>query len=119
MLRQSCKLMFFGALLLALSAGWLASASHAGTILPSPAPVTLSSLLAQGATYTVGDKKFSGFSYLATGDMPVAGGINVAPIIDVDGNFSVFVSRGRSSTCPPRRAAPTHLSTYMVEATRS
>ena len=54
--------MFIGALLLALSASWLASTSHAGTILPNPAPVTLSSLLAQGATYTVGDKKFSGFS---------------------------------------------------------
>jgi hypothetical protein len=108
-------MMFLGALLLALSAGWLVSASHAGTILPSPAPVTLSSLLAQGATYTVGDKKFSGFSYLATGDMPGAGGINVAPITDDAGNFGIRF-QGAFVDLPSSQGGSDAFIEYMVEA---
>ena len=42
-----------------------------------------------GGTLTVGDKIFSGFNYLATGDMPDSANINVQGIIDCDGNYGV------------------------------
>jgi hypothetical protein len=59
-------------------------------IINSPAPVLLSTLVGNpNATYTVGDKIFSDFSYLSTGDMPSAAGVNVAPFVDISGNFGI------------------------------
>jgi hypothetical protein len=67
------------------------SAAHlslaATMVLPSPTPTTLDTLLVAGATYQVGDKLFSDFTYHFTGTMPDASGINVLPIQDMDGNF--------------------------------
>jgi hypothetical protein len=65
------------------------SPCSAGIISP-PAAVPLSTLVNNPtATYTVGDKIFSNFSYLSTGDMPSAAGVNVAAILDSSNNFGI------------------------------
>jgi hypothetical protein len=64
------------------------STSTAATII-GPA-VQLSTLIPPGGgTVVAGDKTFSNFSYLATGDMPAAVNVNVVPIIDDLGNYGV------------------------------
>lgn len=50
-------------------------------------PVFLSDLIG-GDPLTVGDKVFTGFTYLASGDVPDAGGVNVQGI-NSDGNFGL------------------------------
>lgn len=114
MLRQLCKSLFFGALLLALSAGWMVNASHAG-IIASPAPVTLDTLLVQGATYTVGDKKFSNFTLLRTGDMPTANSVNVAALLDDAGNYGIRL-QGAFVDLPSSPGGSDFLLNYDVEA---
>jgi hypothetical protein len=116
MLRQSFKsFSYFGALLLAGS--WIVGASHAATILIDPAPVQLSTLINNAtASYTVGDKKFTGFSYLATGDMPPASAVNVAAILDDAGNFGIRF-QGAFVDLPSSPGGSDALINYMVEAT--
>lgn len=118
MLRQSGKQIWVGvAALLALSTMWLASAIQAATILTTPAPVLLSTLVNDpNASYTVGDKKFTGFSYLATGDMPPAAGVNVAAILDDAGNYGIRF-QGAFVDLPSSAGGSDALINYMVEAT--
>ena len=68
--------------------------SAATIILPNPNPTTLDTLLAPGATYQVGDKLFTDFTYHITGTMPDATGVNVLPIQDMDGNFGIRLQGG-------------------------
>lgn len=49
----------------------------------------LSDLIANNGVIVVGDKKFDGFSYLKTGDMPDAGTVNVVGYTDGFGNFGL------------------------------
>jgi len=53
----------------------------------------LSDLIANNGTITNGDKVFSNFAYLATGDMPLAAGVNVVPIT-VAGNLGIQFQGG-------------------------
>ena len=79
-------------LLSALSAvllGFSPLAASATTVLGNA--VLLSDLL-NGGTLQVGDKRFDGFSYSATGDMPIANLVNVIPIQnDADGSFGIRI----------------------------
>lgn len=50
---------------------------------------TLGDLISQNGTVTVGDKLFSNFGYLATGDVPAAADVNVLGITDDLGNFGL------------------------------
>jgi hypothetical protein len=103
-------------MLLALSGGWLVGVSDAAMMLTDPAPVALSTLVDNAeATYTVGDKEFSAFTYLATGDMPSAAGVNVAAIIDDDGNFGIRF-QGAFADLASSQGGSDALITYMVEA---
>lgn len=117
MLQQSFKpVLFFGAVLLALSAGWMVGSSHAAMMLSDPAPVLLSTLVNNpNASYTVGDKKFTGFTYLSTGDMPGAGGVNVAAIVDDFGNWGIRF-QGAFVDLPSSPGGSDALINYMVEA---
>ena len=118
MLRQFLKpLICTGAALLAAS--HFASLCHAGTILSDPAPVPLSTLVNNPqASYTVGDKHFTNFSYLATGDMPGAGGVNVAGYIDDQGNFGLQF-QGAFVDLPSSQGGSDAKIEYMVEAHQS
>lgn len=118
MLRHSIKSrLFCGALLLVVAIGGMIGSSQAATILMSPAPVALSTLINNPeASYTVGDKKFTGFSYLATGDMPPAAAVNVAAILDDAGNFGIRF-QGAFVDLPSSPGGSDALINYMVEAT--
>ena len=71
----------------------LVALSLAGSAAPARAEF-ISELIRTGGTITVGDKLFSDFSYLATGDMPTAAGVNVIGITDADGNFGLRFQGG-------------------------
>jgi hypothetical protein len=73
-----------------------ANLSSAATIvLDPPSAVKLDTLLVDGATYTVGDKLFSDFTYHTTGsEMPTADNVNVIAIQDDDGNFGIRLQGG-------------------------
>jgi hypothetical protein len=88
MMRQRLKrIATYGILLLSMLAlPWHASTS-AATIIGTP--VALSTLLVPGSTIVAGDKTFSNFSYLTTGDMPPATLVNVVAITDNAGNFGI------------------------------
>jgi hypothetical protein len=118
MLRMFCKpLICSGAVALLMTATWLQSVGQAGTIVSNPAPVLLSTLVNNvEASYTVGDKKFTGFSYLATGDMPGPGGVNVAGYIDDDGNYGIQF-QGAFVDLPSSQGGSDAKIEYMVEAT--
>lgn len=60
----------------------------------SAAIVPLSDLLADGATIQSGDKIFSDFTYLKTGDMPTAENVNVETIQDGDGDYGIRIQGG-------------------------
>lgn len=62
------------------------SAVPAATIIGSP--VALSTLV-DGGSITAGDKTFTNFTYLFTGDMPGPVNVNVVPIQDDLGNFGI------------------------------
>lgn len=83
MLQKSFKsLMCVGAATLLLAASWMANTSSAAIVYLGDA-VKLSTLVNNPEGQVVaGDKKFTGFSYLFTGDMPGSGGVNVVPILD-------------------------------------
>ncbi len=118
MLRQSARKLAVGAAaLLMFSATWLVTASQAGTILSNPAPVLLSTLAGNpNASYTVGDKKFTAFTYLATGDMPPATAVNVAAILDDAGNFGIRF-QGAFVDLPSSPGGSDALINYSVEVT--
>jgi hypothetical protein len=58
------------------------------SIITGPA-TPISSLIANNGTVTSGDKLFSDFTYLFSGDMPGAAGVNVVPITDDLGNYGI------------------------------
>jgi hypothetical protein len=94
----------------------LENIGQAGTIVIDPAPVALSTLVGNpDASYTVGDKKFTGFSYLSTGDMPGADNVNVAGYIDDDGNFGIQF-QGAFADLPSSQGGSDAKIEYMVEA---
>jgi hypothetical protein len=55
--------------------------------------VPLSNLV-NGGTIQSGDKVFSNFTYLASGDMPASGDVNVETITDASGNFGIRLQAG-------------------------
>jgi hypothetical protein len=73
-----------------------AAVAQAGTIptgQPIGPPVRLDQLLGpDGGSIQVGDKLFDDFSYSSTGDMPPADRVNVAPFVDLDGNFGIQIT---------------------------
>ncbi len=56
--------------------------------------VSLDCLIMSGGSITAGDKTFDTFSYLSTGDMPDAKGVNVVAIQDDDGNYGIRFQGG-------------------------
>src|SRR5262245_42499861 len=73
-------------ILIAIAAAVLMAA--APSISSAAITVTLQSLLEDGATIQSGDKLFSDFTYVASGDMPSAAGVNVITTT-VSGNFGL------------------------------
>lgn len=65
-----------------IAVGSMQSVGQAGIIILDANPTVLTDLLQPGASITVGDKKFSDFSYLPIGDMPTSDGVSVYPIQD-------------------------------------
>ncbi len=111
-MKTSTSLSAFLVCLLAI--GSLASNCSAALILGSP--TTLSSLTSQPTNnVVVGDKKFSEFTYFATGDMPVAANVNVIPIQDNDGNYGIRF-QGFFADLPGNGGSDA-LITYKVEVT--
>jgi hypothetical protein len=82
------KKCFLGCLIAAaiLAAPWIGSVTAA--IVP------LSDLLTDGATIQSGDKIFSDFTYLQTGDMPTGENVNVETIQDGDGYYGIRIQGG-------------------------
>jgi hypothetical protein len=90
------------------------SSSCSAAMILGPA-VALSNYVANDpGVLIVGDKKFSGFGYAATGDMPGAAGVNVIPIKDDAGNFGVRF-QGAFVDLPSSQGGSNALITYMVE----
>jgi hypothetical protein len=82
MLRQFSKFLMYVGLALLLAASWMVNSSSAAIMYLDEA-VQLSTLVNNPEGEVVaGDKKFTGFSYLFTGDMPGPSGVNVVPILD-------------------------------------
>jgi len=71
----------------------------------------LADLIANNGTITNGDKVFSNFAYLATGDMPLAAGVNVVPIT-VAGNLGIQFQGGFTDL--PGGGSSDALITYVV-----
>ncbi|MEX2091367.1 MAG: hypothetical protein WD971_01755 [Pirellulales bacterium] len=77
------RILLFGLLALHLS-----SHCSAATIVGDP--VSLSTLVDNPTGNVIaGDQLFSQFSYVSTGEMPTATGVNVYPIRDDDGNYGI------------------------------
>jgi len=124
MLRQLLKpLMYLGAALLLLAASWMVSSSSAAVMYLGDA-VKLSTLVNNPAAEVVaGDKKFTGFSYLFTGDMPGPDGVNVVPILDdlddadpTTGNYGIEF-QGAFMDLVSSAGGSDALIKYMVEVT--
>jgi len=75
--------------------GWLGAAVAVAAMSSSvnAATVPLSDLLG-GATFESGDKIFSDFTYVGTGDMPSAEGIIVEDIQDANGDYGIRLQGG-------------------------
>lgn len=69
----------------------LSATCSAATIIGDP--VQLSTLIG-GGTIVAGDKTFTNFTYLPSGDMPAAVNVNVVPIQDDAGNFGIRFQGG-------------------------
>lgn len=65
---------------------------------------------------TVGDKKFTQFTYSFTNEMPDASGVNVIPIKDDDGNFGIRF-QGFFTDLASSQGGSDAFITYQVEAT--
>jgi len=114
-----------GASLLLLTAGWMSGSSSAAIIFLSESSVKLSTLINNpSAEMIAGDKRFTGFGYDFSGDMPNAEGVNVRPILDdlgdndpATGNYGLrFQGAFLDLASTPNGSDA--LITYMVEATR-
>jgi hypothetical protein len=124
MLRMFMKpLLCTGAAALLLSVGCLVQSASAAIIFLGDS-VPLSSLVnnPQGVV-VAGDKKFTGFGYDFTGDMPGAAGVNVRPIMDDLGdadpntfNYGVRF-QGAFMDLASSAGGSDALITYMVEVT--
>jgi hypothetical protein len=57
------------------------------------ATVPLSDLLEEGASFVAGDKVFTDFTYMHTGDMPDATAVNVSDL-EIDGDYGIRVQGG-------------------------
>jgi hypothetical protein len=80
-------------------------------------PVPLSNLVNNAqAEIVVGDKRFTDFTYVKTGDMPGAGGVNIIPIKDDLGNFGIRV-QGFFVDMASTDGGSDALITYNVEST--
>lgn len=75
-----------GALAVCCAVMLLAIPTHAAMILGDAVPLAE---LTDDGEMTVGDKKFTNFTYNFTNDMPDASGVNVIPIQDDDGNYGI------------------------------
>ncbi|MEM9416411.1 MAG: PEP-CTERM sorting domain-containing protein [Planctomycetota bacterium] len=69
-----------------VAAGFAGSAS--AVVVSGGSNVLLSDLIDNSGTVVVGDKMFSNFTYVATGDMPDASAVSVVDLID-GGNFGI------------------------------
>lgn len=78
----------------ALVVGVLISATAVSAATIIGAPVALSTLLNNGGTVTAGDKTFTNFTYLFTGDMPGPVNVNIVPIQDDEGNYGIEIQGG-------------------------
>jgi len=79
---------WFASLLLGCSSLlFLSEGAHAATM-------RLSDLISQSGKLVSGDKEFSEFQYVATGDMPVADNVNVLTITDANGNYGIRFQGG-------------------------
>lgn len=105
----------FGAALLLLEGGVLGGVCSAATILGDAIPLSSLANNAQGVV-DVGDKRFTDFTYHATGDMPVVANVNVIPIQDDLGKFGLRF-QGAFVDVPSSPNGSTALITYNVEAT--
>ena len=74
--------------------------------------VMLSDLLTPGATIQVGDLLFDNFSYLQTGDMPAATGVNVTPFTALSGDNGLMI-QGAFTDLPGNQGSDA-LITYRV-----
>lgn len=124
MLQKSLKFVMCTGVAVALIAGsWLVNTSSAAIITLSQ-PVLLSTLINNPqAEIIAGDKKFTGFNYAATNDMPGAAGVNVIPILDdlgdndaATGNYGIRF-QGAFMDLVSSPGGSDALINYMVEVT--
>jgi hypothetical protein len=108
-------LTYFFSALLVVTTGWMAGVGSAAMILGPAVPLS-NYVNNQPGELVVGDKKFTTFTYSATGDMPAAGGVNVIPIKDDLGNFGIRF-QGAFVDVPSSQGGSDALITYMVETT--
>ena len=108
-------LMYFGGALAIVASGWTARVGSAAMILGPAVPLS-TYVNNQQSELIVGDKKFTGFGYSSTGDMPAASGVNVIPIQDDQGNFGIRFN-GAFVDVPSSQGGSDALITYMVEVT--
>ena len=90
-----------------------AQASAQGTQIGDPIPLDL--LIEQLGSFDVEDKRFSGFQYNATGDMPPADMVDLIPLVDLDGNYGFRMVGGFGDDPATTDNASAALLTYMVE----
>lgn len=90
-------------------------AGIAGTASAQNQVQTLDDLISNQGTVTVGDKEFSNFTYLSTGDAPDAADINVLGITDNLGNFGLRFQGGFIDL--PGNGASDSLITYTITVT--
>ena len=74
---------------------WFAVVGLAVLVYAAPAAYAVSlATLVNSGSLTCGDKLFSGFGYLATGDMPAVSGVNVVCTTDIHGNLGIRIQGG-------------------------
>lgn len=124
MLQKSLKfVMCTGVALTMLAGSWLVNTSSAAIIFLADS-VPLSTLINNPqAQIIAGDKKFTGFGYDFTNDMPAAAGVNVRPILDdlgdldpTTGNYGLRF-QGAFMDLVSSPGGSDALITYMVEVT--
>jgi len=81
------------------------------------ASITLAELISTNGKIVSGDKEFSDFAYLATGDMPLAEFVNVAMFEDESGNFGLRFQGGFLDSPDPLNQASDALISYRVRVT--
>ena len=81
------------------------------------ATISLGELIASNGKLVSGDKEFSDFGYAATGNMPVAGDINVISHENIHGDFGLRFQGAFLDAPDPRNASSDALITYRVKVT--